>query len=65
MTYEEWKLELIHRSVNETRVRGRVWKLDVINNVLAIDGDYTKDFKEGATPEDVWEGEIDAIGDSQ
>ena len=68
MTYEEWKLKLIELIVNETRIKGTVrqvltWKWDEINCVLQ--DDYKQGFEDGATPEDIWEGEMDAIYDSQ
>ncbi len=65
MTYEQWKLKLIELIINEKRVRGIRYKIDEINCVLVDDCDYPKLFKDGETPEDVWQGEIDAIGDSQ
>jgi hypothetical protein len=66
MTYEQWQLKLIRLIVAETRVKGnKAWKLDEINCVLNDDCDYPQLFKDGETPEDVWQGEIDAIGDSQ
>lgn len=65
MTYEEWKLKLISLIIEETRVRGTVYKIDEIRCVLNDDCDYPKFYKEGETPEDIWQGEIDAIFDSQ
>jgi hypothetical protein len=66
MTYEEWKLELIRLIINETKIIDTVTFLrDEINCVLNDDCDYPKLFKDGESPEDVWQGEIDAIADSQ
>jgi hypothetical protein len=65
VTYEQWKLELIRLIVDETRVRGVRYKLDEINCVLNDDCDYPQAFKDNETPEEVWQGEIDAIFASQ
>ncbi len=65
MTYEEWKLKLIRLIVDEKRVKGSVYKIDEIKCVLSDDCDYPQLYKDGETPEDVWQGEIDAIADSQ
>lgn len=67
MTYEEWKLKLIQLIVDEKRVIDETGTFlrDEISCVLNDDCDYPKLFKDGETPEDVWQGEIDAIGDSQ
>jgi hypothetical protein len=70
MTYEEWKLNLIKLIVNETRMKGTVfqvlaWKFDEIKCVLNDDCNYLQSFKDGETPEEIWQGEIDAIYDSQ
>ncbi len=70
MTYAEWKLKLIQLIVNETRIKGTVfqvlaWKWDEIECVLNDDCEYPQAYKDGETPEDIWQGEIDAIYDSQ
>ena len=65
MSYAEWKLEIIKLIVSEKRVRGARWKLDEINCVLVDDCNYEQLYKDGETPVDVWQGEIDAIADSQ
>ncbi len=65
MTYEEWKLKLIRLIVEEVRVRGTVYKIDEIGCVLNDDCEYPESYKQGETPEYVWQGEIDAIADSQ
>jgi hypothetical protein len=64
-TYELWKLALICLIINETRVSGNLWKLAEINCVLEDDCDYPQSFKDGDTPEEIWQGELDAIADSQ
>jgi hypothetical protein len=64
MTYEEWQLKLIHLIVDENRVKGnKAWKLDEIHCVLT--DDFQDSFAAADTPEEAWQGEIDAIGDSQ
>ena len=65
MTYEEWKLQLIRLIVDEKRVNGLRYKIDEINCVLNNDCEYPQSYKDGETPEYVWQGEIDAIADSQ
>jgi len=65
MTYEEWKLKLISLIIDETRVRGIRYKINEIKCVLNDDCDYPKSYKEGETPEGIWQGEIDAIAESQ
>ncbi len=67
MTYEEWKLKLIRLIVDEKRVKEQTgkWKLSEISCVLNDDCDYPQGFKEGDTPEDIWQGEMDSIRDSQ
>lgn len=65
MTYEEWKLKLISLIINETRVKGLAYRIDEIACVLNDDCEYLESFKQGITPEEIWEGEIDAIADSQ
>jgi hypothetical protein len=65
LTYPEWKLELIRLIVDETRVEGYEYKIPEISCVLYDDCDYPLAYKNGETPEEVWQGEIDAIGDSQ
>lgn len=70
MTYAEWKLKLIQIIVDETRIKGTVfqvlaWKWDEIKCVLNDDCNYPQSFKDGGTPEYIWQGEIDAIYDSQ
>jgi hypothetical protein len=70
MNYAEWKLELIKLIINEKRIKGTLtqklaWKFDEIEFVLNDDCDYPQDYKNGETPSDVWQGEIDAIADCQ
>ena len=66
MTYEEWKLKLIKLIVDQDFGEyGSLLKIQEINCVLVDDCDYPQAFKDGETPEEVWQGEIDAIGDSQ
>jgi len=65
MTYEEWKLKLIRLIVEETMIKAQLYKIDEIRCVLNDDCDYPTVYKNGETPEEVWQGEIDAIRDSQ
>ncbi len=65
LTYDQWKLKLIQLIVDETIDLGSFLKLEEIKCVLSDDCDYPKAFLDGETPEDIWQGEIDAIGDSQ
>jgi hypothetical protein len=65
MTYEEWQLKLIRLIVDEKRVKGSRFKIEEIICVLNDDCDYPQAYQDGELPEEVWQGEIDAIRDSQ
>jgi hypothetical protein len=65
MTYPEWQLKLIQLIVDETRVKGNDYKINEIKCVLSDDCEYPVAYFSDETPEEVWQGEIDAIGDSQ
>jgi hypothetical protein len=65
LTYDQWKLKLIQLIVDETIDLGSFLKLEEIKCVLSDDCDYPKLFIDGETPEDIWQAEIQAIGDSQ
>ena len=41
------------------------WRWDEIKCVLNDDCDYPQAYKDGETPEEIWEGEMNAIYDSQ
>ena len=66
MTYEEWKLKLIQLIINETRIKGDDldgWRCGEISCVL--NDDWTCEYNHDDSPEEVWQGEIDSIADSQ
>jgi len=70
MTYPEWKLKLIKLIMDETRIKGTVfqvlaWKWDEITCVLNDDCDYPQSYGDGESPENIWQGEMDAIYASQ
>jgi len=68
VTYEEWKISLIECIINEPLMKARNWsklKLDEIRCVINDDCDYPQLYKDCEEPCDVWQGEIDAIRDSQ
>jgi hypothetical protein len=65
LTYDQWKLKLIGLIVDTNIKRGNFLKLEEIKCVLSDDCDYPKLFADGETPEDIWEGELDAMRDSQ
>ena len=66
MPYEQWKLELIKLIVNQdVGENGDTLKISEINCVLSDDCDYPEAYKSGETPDEVWQGELDAMADSQ
>jgi hypothetical protein len=64
MNYEQWKLKLIEIIVGEKRI-DEFTKIQEVQCVLNDDCDYPSLYKDGDTPEDVWQNEIEALADTQ
>jgi hypothetical protein len=64
MVYAIWKNKVVELIANDTRIN-TVVKLEEIKCVLRNDGHYPRCYQQGDYPEDAWQAEIQAIGDSQ
>lgn len=62
-SYDKWKLELIDLIANDKRLHVGT-RIEEIKCALKDDGGYPESFKDGDSPEDAWDGEIEAIKDS-
>ncbi len=61
-TLESWKLELIKIIINDKDVgKGKNNAIVADEVEFVINGSYDDNFKDGDTPEGVWEGEKDAL----
>jgi len=62
MNYVEWKLKLIEVIVNDKQFDSdfRISELEPVFN-----DSYKDSFDNGDTPEDAWEGELEAVADNQ
>ncbi len=63
MSYLKWKMELIKLIANSSVVSS-VLKIEEIKCVLRDDGGYPESFKDGDTPSEAWDGELEAIAAS-
>jgi hypothetical protein len=66
MTYEDWKLKLIKLILDEDLGDNSSFlKIQEISCVIQDDCEYPESYKNGETPEDVWQDELDAMNDSR